>query len=216
MGNVYKFRNTFQVVHIGNLQIVEYSEYFCVIYELVPRLTHERGGRQGGSLRDLKLLLQNFCWGIVCTVNFQKIFPILQHLVSRLTDPSNEQLNLEVVRKKRVRARHKGLLEKLSNTVNDIQHLRLPKKSELLSIKDCLIRKAAEVSKLDEDIVDDIEDEEGTAEEIDNAEAFYKFVHKKVIETEQFFTQLKEEPNNSQFPDSRFPVFQMRERGRKG
>ena len=60
-----------------------------------------------------------------------------------------------------------------------------------------MIRKAAEVSKLDEDIVDDIEDEEGTAEEIDNDEAFYKFVHKKVIETEQFFTQLNKEPNNS-------------------
>lgn len=50
MGNVYKFRNTFQVVHIGNLQIVEHSEYFCVIYEPVPRLTHERGGGRGAAL----------------------------------------------------------------------------------------------------------------------------------------------------------------------
>ena len=89
-------------------------------------------------------------------------------------------------------------------------------KSELLSIKDCLVRKATGVSKLDEDILDNIENEEGIAEEIDTAEAFYNFVQEKVILTEQFFTQLREEANNSKFLESRFPVSSTRERERKG
>ena len=89
-------------------------------------------------------------------------------------------------------------------------------KSELLSIKDCLVRKATGVSKLDEDILDNIENEEGIAEEIDTAEAFYNFVQEKVILTEQFFTQLREEANNSKFLESRFRVSSLRERERKG
>ena len=82
------------------------------------------------SLALMKLLpqnlLQNLCWGIVCTVNLQKIFPILSVELSfglsswLVTEPNNEQLNLKVVRKKTVRAGHKSHLEKLSNTVDDI------------------------------------------------------------------------------------------------
>ena len=75
----------------------------------------------------MKLPLQNLCWGIVCTANFQWSAELAG------TESNNEQLNLEVV-----------------------------------------------------------------------------------IETEQFFTQLKEEPNKSKFPATYFPVFSMRERQKMG
>ena len=59
-----------------------------------------------------------------------------------MTEPNNEQLNLEVVRKKRVRAGHKCHLKKLSITVDDILvAFETSLKSELLSIKDCFTRK---------------------------------------------------------------------------
>ena len=53
-----------------------------------------------------------------------------------------------------------------------------------------MVRKATVFSKLDEYILDNIEDEEGIAKKIDTSEAFYKFFSKKVIEIEQFFTRL--------------------------
>ena len=89
------------------------------------------------------------------------------------------------MRKKRVRAGHNGHLKKLCNTVDDILlTFDTSIESELLSIKDCLVRKAAVVSQLDEDNLNNIEDEEGISEEIDIAEVFQNFVCKKVIEIE--------------------------------
>lgn len=82
----------------------------------------------------------------------------------------------------------------------------------MLSVKDCLVRKATVFSKLDEYILDNIEDEEGIAKKIDTSEAFYKLFSKKVIEIEQFFTRLWEKANNKKFPESRFLLPFMRER----
>lgn len=65
-----------------------------------------------------------------------------------------------------------------------------------------MIRKATVVSKLDEDILDNIEDEEGIAEERETTEAFQNFLCKKVIIIKQFFTWLREKGKNSKFPEN--------------
>ena len=84
--------------------------------------------------------------------------------------------------------RYKDHLKKLSNTVYDILvSFQTSLKSELLFIKDCLVRKAAVISKLEDDVLDNIEDEEGIAEEINTAEAFKNFFCKRVIESEHSF-----------------------------
>ena len=55
-----------------------------------------------------------------------------------------ERMNPEVVRKKRVRAGHRGHLKKMCTTVaNILKEYNLSLESELLSIKECLVRKAA-------------------------------------------------------------------------
>lgn len=70
-----------------------------------------------------------------------------------------------------------------------------------------LDKKSAIVKKLDEDILDNIEDKERITEEIDTAEVFHNFVNKNLIETEteQFFTR-KEEASSDNFPGSNFSV----------
>ena len=55
-------------------------------------------------------------------------------------------------------------------------------KFELLSIREYLARKAAVISKLDEELVDNIEDENEIAVEVDPAEEFQNFMRKKGIE----------------------------------
>ena len=55
-------------------------------------------------------------------------------------------------------------------------------KGELLPIRECLVRKAAVISKLDEELLDNMEDKKEIAKEIDAAEEFQNSVHKKGIE----------------------------------
>lgn len=71
-----------------------------------------------------------------------------------------------------------------------------------------LDKKTAIVRKLDENILDNIEDEERITEEIDTAEVFHNFVNKNLIETEteQFFTRKEEEASSDNFPGSHFSV----------
>ena len=71
-----------------------------------------------------------------------------------------------------------------------------------------LDKKTAIVRKLDEKILDNIEDEERITEEIDTAEVFHNFVNKNLIETEteQFFTRKEEEASSDNFPGSHFSV----------
>ena len=74
-----------------------------------------------------------------------------------------------------------------------------------------LDKKTAIVRKLDENILDNIEDEERITEEIDTAEVFHNFVNKNLIETEteQFFTRKEEEEeeaSSDNFPGSYFSV----------
>ena len=71
-----------------------------------------------------------------------------------------------------------------------------------------LDKKSAIVKKLDEDILDNIEDKERITEEIDTAEVFHNFVNKNLIETdtEQFFTRKEEEASSDNFPGSHFSV----------
>ena len=65
---------------------------------------------------------------------------------------------------------HKSHFKKLFNTVDGILIRYEPSlENDLLSINDCLVRKSTVVNKLDEDILDNIEDEEGIAKEIDTA-----------------------------------------------
>ena len=73
-----------------------------------------------------------------------------------------------------------------------------------------LDKKTAIVRKLDENILDNIEDEERITEEIDTAEVFHNFINKNLIETEteQFFTRKEEEEEarSDNFPGSHFSV----------
>ena len=66
-------------------------------------------------------------------------------------------------------------------------------KSKLLSIRECLVRKAVIISKLDEELLNNIESENQIAVEIDAAEVFQNFVRRKGIEIEQFFARMKKE-----------------------
>ena len=71
-----------------------------------------------------------------------------------------------------------------------------------------LDKKTAIVRKLDENILDNIEDEERITGEIDTAKVFHNFVNKNLIETEteQFFTRKEEEASSDNFPGSHFSV----------
>ena len=84
--------------------------------------------------------------------------------------------------------------------------MRFPLKATLL--ERLLDKKSAIVKKLDEDILDNIEDKERITEEIDTAEVFHNFVNKNLIETEteQFFTRKEEEASSDNFPGSHFSV----------
>ena len=84
--------------------------------------------------------------------------------------------------------------------------------SELLSIRECLVRKAAVIYKLDEELLDSIKDENKTAEEINAAEEFQNFVCKKGIEIKQFFARIKGEENQDRMPALEQPIPITRER----
>ena len=62
------------------------------------------------------------------------------------------------------------------------------------------MRKAAVISKLDEELLDSIEDEIEIAKEINGAEEFQNFVHKKGIEIAQFLARIKDEENRNRMP----------------
>ena len=113
----------------------------------------------------------------------------------------------EVKRKKKVRTGCRCHLKKICTTVDNILKEYNPSlESELLSIRECLVRKAAVISKLDEELRDSIEDENETAEEINAAEKFQNFVRKKGIEIEQFFARIKDEKNRDRMPVLEQPI----------
>ena len=74
------------------------------------------------------------------------------------------------------------------------------------------MRKAAVISKLDEELLDSIEDEIEIAKEINGAEEFQNFVHKKGIEIEQFLARIKDEENRNRMPALEQPIPIIRER----
>ena len=124
-----------------------------------------------------------------------------------------ERVNTEVVRKKKVRAGHRCHLKKMCTTVDNILKEYNPSlESELLSIRECLVRKAAVISKLDEELLDSIEDENEIAKEINAAEEFQNFVRKKGIEIEQFLSRIKDEENRNRMPALEQPIPIIRER----
>ena len=63
----------------------------------------------------------------------------------------------------------------------------------MLSIRECLVRKVIVVSKVDEKLLENIEDENKTAAKIDAAKKFQNFVSQKGIEIEQFFARIEDE-----------------------
>ena len=85
--------------------------------------------------------------------------------------------------------------------------------SELLSIRECLVRKAAVICKLDEELLDSIKDENKTAEEINAAEEFQNFVCKKGIEIKQFFARIKGEENQDRL-EQPIPIIRERDKVR--
>ena len=134
---------------------------------------------------------------------------------SEPTEQEVERMNTEVVRKKRVRAGQRGHLKRMCITVDNIlKEYKTCLESELLSIRKCLVRKAAVISKLDEELLDKIEDENEIAEEIDAAEEFQIFVHKKGVEMEQFFARIKDEENRNRMPTLEQSIPIIRERNK--
>ena len=59
--------------------------------------------------------------------------------------------------------------------------------SELLSIRECLVRKSAAISKLYKEPLDNVGGENEIVVDIGSAEESQNFVRKKGIEIEQFF-----------------------------
>ena len=88
--------------------------------------------------------------------------------------------------------------------------------SELLSIRECLVRKATVISKLGEELLDNIEDENEIAEEIDVTEEFQNFVRKKGIEIERLFDRVKAEENRSRMTALKQSIPITREREKVG
>ena len=112
-----------------------------------------------------------------------------------------ERMNTEVVRKKRVRTGHRGHLQKMYTAVDNILKEYNPShERELLSLREFLVRKSTFISKLDEELLDNIEDENEIAEEIDAADEFQNLMRKKMIEIEPFFAKIKDEENRSRIP----------------
>ena len=90
-----------------------------------------------------------------------------------------ERMNTEVVRKKRVRTGHRGHLQKMYTAVDNILKEYNPShERELLSLREFLVRKATVISKLDEELLDNIEVKNEIAEEIDAADEFQNLVRK--------------------------------------
>ena len=65
-------------------------------------------------------------------------------------------------------------------------------------------------------MLDNIEDENEIAEEIDAAEEFQNFVRKKRTEIEQFFTRIKDEENRDRMPalEQSIPIIRERDKVR--
>ena len=121
---------------------------------------------------------------------------------SELFEQEVEIMNTVIVRKKRIRAGHTCHLKKMHAAVDNILKEYNPfLESELLSIRECLVRKAAVISKLDEELLDNIDDESKIAEEVDAAEEFQNFARNKGIEIEQFFARIKDEENRNGIPE---------------
>ena len=124
-----------------------------------------------------------------------------------------ERMNPEVVRKKRVRKGHRCHLNKMCTTVDNILKEYNPSlKSELLSIRECLVRKAVFISKLDKELLDSTDNKNEIAEVINAAEEFQNFVRKEGTEIEQFFARIKDEENQDRMPALKQPILIIRER----
>ena len=118
-----------------------------------------------------------------------------------------ERMNTEVVGQKKVRTGHRCHLKKMCTTVDNILKEYNPSlESELLSIRECLVRKTAVISKLDEELLDSIKDENEIAEVINAAEEFQNFARKKGLEIEQFFARIKDEENRDRMPALEQPI----------
>ena len=117
---------------------------------------------------------------------------------SELFEQEVERMNTEVVRKKRVRTGHRGHLRKMYTAVDNILKEYNPSyERKLLSLREFLVRKATVISKLDEELLDNIEDKNEIA---DAADEFQNLVRKKMIEIEPFFAKIKGEENRSRIP----------------
>ena len=85
-------------------------------------------------------------------------------------------------RKKKVRGGHKAHLTKLLSDASDqIDGYVGDNESRLLTVRSCLERKADIISKLDEEILEDIEDEGEIAKEIEQAENCQNRIREKII-----------------------------------
>ena len=79
-----------------------------------------------------------------------------------------------------------------------------------------LSKKSCSHYKLDEELLDNIEDENEIAEEMDAAKEFQNFVHKKGIEIGQFFARIKDEENRNRMPalEQSIPIIRKRDKVR--
>ena len=130
---------------------------------------------------------------------------------SKLNQQEVERINLEVVKNKSVTAGHRShFRKKICATVdNMLTESSSSFESELLSAK----RKTEIVSKLDEELFDNILHEDEVAEEMDTVVEFKKSMRKERIEIEQLFARIKNIKRTPAFEQS-VPLAKEREKVR--
>ena len=101
-------------------------------------------------------------------------------------------------RKKKIRGGHKAHLLKLKGDISKIvEAYREECEEELLAIKACLERKALVISKLDTEIMEELDDENEIVKEIEESEEFQKEIRREILKIEKFMRVKNEEETRS-------------------
>ena len=94
---------------------------------------------------------------------------------------------------KKIRGGHKATLKKLYSEIDDcIERFSVEMKPILLALKDSLERKAQVIMKLDDEILDKIEEDEAIHEEIEECDNVQRRIREKIIQIDLFFKKLSE------------------------
>ena len=93
----------------------------------------------------------------------------------------------------RIRAGHKAHITKMLTSIDKIlKDFDLKNEIKLLASRDNLKRKAAIVAKLDEDIIETLENDDEILEEMENSEKIQLTIQEKIIEVDRFLKRVHE------------------------